>query len=100
MHIVSVLLAVWLIIGAIAAGQRGYSSGPTMLPRAEARPHLVVPGRPSSRHDSAFPRKRLVRFCTIRGGRLAVEASAAGVLVYGAARRGGCAGRGGLGHGA
>jgi len=28
MHIVSVLLVIWLIIGAIAAGQRGYYSGP------------------------------------------------------------------------
>ena len=27
MHIGSVLLAIWLIIGAIAAGQRGYYSG-------------------------------------------------------------------------
>ena len=27
MHIVSVLLVIWLIIGAIAAGQRGYYSG-------------------------------------------------------------------------
>jgi hypothetical protein len=28
MHIGSVLLAIWLIIGAIAAGQRGYYDGP------------------------------------------------------------------------
>jgi hypothetical protein len=28
MHIGSVLLVIWLIIGAIAAGQRGYYSGP------------------------------------------------------------------------
>ena len=28
MHIVSGLLVIWLIIGAIAAGQRGYCSGP------------------------------------------------------------------------
>jgi hypothetical protein len=28
MHIGSVLLLIWLIIGAIAAGQRGYYSGP------------------------------------------------------------------------
>ena len=28
MHIVSALLVIWLIIGAIAAGQRGYYSGP------------------------------------------------------------------------
>jgi hypothetical protein len=28
MHFVSVLLVIWLIIGAIAAGQRGYYSGP------------------------------------------------------------------------
>jgi hypothetical protein len=27
MHIVSVLLVIWLIIGAIAAGQRGYYGG-------------------------------------------------------------------------
>ena len=27
MHIGSVLLVIWLIIGAIAAGQRGYYSG-------------------------------------------------------------------------
>jgi hypothetical protein len=27
MHIVSALLVIWLIIGAIAAGQRGYYSG-------------------------------------------------------------------------
>ena len=28
MHIGSVLLVIWLVIGAIAAGQRGYYSGP------------------------------------------------------------------------
>jgi len=28
MHIISALLVIWLIIGAIAAGQRGYYSGP------------------------------------------------------------------------
>jgi hypothetical protein len=28
MHIVSVLIVIWLIIGAIAAGQRGYYDGP------------------------------------------------------------------------
>jgi hypothetical protein len=28
MHIGSALLVIWLIIGAIAAGQRGYFSGP------------------------------------------------------------------------
>jgi hypothetical protein len=28
MHIGSVLLAIWLIIGAVAAGQRGYYAGP------------------------------------------------------------------------
>jgi hypothetical protein len=28
MHIGSALLAIWLIIGAIAAGQRGYYDGP------------------------------------------------------------------------
>ncbi len=28
MHIGSVLLAIWLIIGALAAGQRGYYNGP------------------------------------------------------------------------
>ncbi len=28
MHIGSLLLVIWLIIGAIAAGQRGYYSGP------------------------------------------------------------------------
>jgi hypothetical protein len=28
MHIGSVLLLIWLIIGAVAAGQRGYYSGP------------------------------------------------------------------------
>lgn len=28
MHIGSVLLVIWLIIGAVAAGQRGYYSGP------------------------------------------------------------------------
>ena len=28
MHIVSALLVIWLIIGAIAAGQRGYYNGP------------------------------------------------------------------------
>jgi len=28
MHIVSALLVIWLIIGAIAAGQRGYYGGP------------------------------------------------------------------------
>jgi hypothetical protein len=28
MHILSGLLVIWLIIGAIAAGQRGYYSGP------------------------------------------------------------------------
>ena len=28
MHIGSVLLVIWLIIGAIAAGQRGYYNGP------------------------------------------------------------------------
>jgi hypothetical protein len=28
MHIGSVLLAIWLIIGAVAAGQRGYYTGP------------------------------------------------------------------------
>jgi len=27
MHIVSILLVIWLVIGAIAAGQRGYYSG-------------------------------------------------------------------------
>ncbi len=29
MHIVSAVILIWLIIGAIAAGQRGYYSGPT-----------------------------------------------------------------------
>ncbi|MGA9831557.1 MAG: hypothetical protein WBQ71_10605 [Trebonia sp.] len=28
MHIGSVLVVIWLVIGAIAAGQRGYYSGP------------------------------------------------------------------------
>ena len=28
MHIVSALLVIWLVIGAIAAGQRGYYNGP------------------------------------------------------------------------
>ncbi len=28
MHVLSLLLVIWLIIGAIAAGQRGYYSGP------------------------------------------------------------------------
>jgi hypothetical protein len=28
MHFVSALLVIWLIIGAIAAGQRGYYTGP------------------------------------------------------------------------
>jgi hypothetical protein len=28
MHVGSVLLVIWLVIGAIAAGQRGYYSGP------------------------------------------------------------------------
>jgi hypothetical protein len=28
MHIGSVLLVIWLIIGAVAAGQRGYYNGP------------------------------------------------------------------------
>jgi hypothetical protein len=28
MHIVSVLLVIWLVIGAVAAGQRGYYGGP------------------------------------------------------------------------
>jgi len=28
MHIGSVLLVIWLVIGAVAAGQRGYYSGP------------------------------------------------------------------------
>jgi len=29
MHILTAIVVIWLIIGAIAAGQRGYYSGPT-----------------------------------------------------------------------